>query len=462
MAAFQRAWQAVVDRHPALRTAFVSRGIEEPLQVVRRRVAMPIEEQDWRQMSEAEQRAGIDQLLRDDQDRGFDPERAPLMRVTVVRLGERRRFLVWSHHHLILDGWCRALVWRDITASYAAFQAGREPQLPPSRPFRDYIEWLQRQDQQAALEFWRRLLAGFVEPTPLAVDRLPVATDGWPNGAEQPAYGRCDRVLPELWVAALERRARQSKVTPNAIAQGAWALLLSRYSSLGDVLFGTAVAGRPPDLPEVDSILGMFVNNLPVRVRTRAAERAGPWLLALQELLLDVRRFDFVSPRQVQAVSGLAAGAHLFDSLVLFQNFPSELSAGAQPGDGPPEAAESLRLEVHRVRLETSYPLTVVVVPQRSWTLRIFFDRRRFAPSTVERMVGHYANLLAGLAGSPDVEIAALPLLSPAERQQLIVEARGTEAAPPPPPGGLAARIAGHAATAPHELALVHGEERIS
>ncbi|HEY2293238.1 MAG TPA: condensation domain-containing protein [Thermoanaerobaculia bacterium] len=459
MAAFQRAWQAVVDRHSVLRTAFVSRGLEEPLQVVRRRVAMPFEEQDWRQMGEAEQGAGIDRLLREDRERGFDPERAPLMRVIVVRLGERRRFLVWSHHHLILDGWCRVLVWRDLTAAYDVFEAGGELRLPPSRPFRDYIEWLQRQDRPAALAFWRRLLAGFVEPTPFAVDRLPAATDGRPDGEEQPAYGRCDRVLPEPWVAALERQARQLKVTPNAIAQGAWALLLSRYSGLDDVMFGTAVAGRPPDLPEVGSIMGMFINNLPVRVRARAAERAGPWLLALQDLLLDVRRFDFVSPRQVQAVSELAAGAHLFDSLMLFQNFPSELSAGPAAGDVPP--ADSMHLTVHSVSLETSYPLTVRVIPQRSWTLRIVFDRGRFAQATVERMLEHYVNLLGGLAGSPDGEIAALPLLSAAEHQQLIVEARGA-AVSAPLPGGLAARIAGHAATAPHAPALVYGEERIS
>ncbi len=163
----QRAWQQVVDRHEPLRTLFVWEGREKPLQVVRRRVTLPWEELDWRGLSADEQDAKLAAFLQADRQRGFDLAQAPLMRLALIRLGENHHELIWSHHHLLIDGWSSFLILKDVRAIYQALSEGRDCRLEPVRPYRDYINWLQGQDLSKAEGFWRAALKGFAAPTPL-------------------------------------------------------------------------------------------------------------------------------------------------------------------------------------------------------------------------------------------------------------------------------------------------------
>jgi thioesterase domain-containing protein len=419
--AFEQTWQRVVDRHPILRTAFLFEGLDKPLQVVRQQAILPFERHDWRDLSADEQRARLEAFLAADQERGFDPARAPLMRVAIIRLAEQAWQLVWSHHHLLLDGWCRGLIQREILAFYAAFRRGEDLDLPRSRPFRDYIEWLQRQDGTEARGFWRQLLAGVAGPTPLMVDRLPAA-----DSSGEGRYERREIRLSAATGEVVERLARRAKVTPNTVVQGAWALLLSRYSGREDVVFGTAVSGRPADLPHVESMMGMFINNLPVRVQVPADATPAAWLGTLQDLLVELRRFEYLPPEEVQELSGAPPGVRLFESLVLYQSYPAGPFAGTA-ADGPAAEgpAAALAIRAYRVRLETGYPLTLVVVPRQTWELRLHFDRGRFGAAAIERMLGHLEVLLQSLAEASAGPLASLPLLRDAERHQLLVEGAG-------------------------------------
>ncbi|RMF35672.1 MAG: non-ribosomal peptide synthetase, partial [Chloroflexi bacterium] len=239
--AFERAWQQVMDRHPVLRTAFLWEGLEEPLQVVYRRVDLPLEKLDWRGLPEAEQAERLAAFLQADRERGFNLAEPPLIRLTLIRTAEEAYQFVWSHHHSLMDGWSQPILVREVFTLYEALRRGQIISLPPARPYRDYIAWLQAQDRAKAEAFWREMLAGFTAPTPLTVD-VPPARSRPAEGQDDYAMQRI--LLPAETRAALDALARKHQLTLNTLVQGAWALLLSRYSGEDDVVFGATVSGR--------------------------------------------------------------------------------------------------------------------------------------------------------------------------------------------------------------------------
>jgi len=275
-AAFRRAWEHTIQRHPVLRTAVVWERRDEPYQVVYSRVSLPWDEQDWRHLSSAEQQEGLERYVRAQRARGFKLSEAPLMRIGLIRLADDAHRVIWSHHHMLLDAWCRPLVFKEIFTLYEAFRLGQTLNLKTPRPYRDYIAWLQQQDLSKAEGFWRSTLAGFTEPTPLVVDRARR------NGSSPAQLYSTERIRVSAAASgAVERLARQHQLTVNTVVQGAWGLLLCRYSGSPDVVFGNVVSGRPAGLLGVESMVGLFINTLPVRVQVPPDAIVVPWLQSL-------------------------------------------------------------------------------------------------------------------------------------------------------------------------------------
>jgi amino acid adenylation domain-containing protein/non-ribosomal peptide synthase protein (TIGR01720 family) len=415
-AAFEAAWQRAADRHAVLRTAFVWKKTEQPLQVVGRRVKLPIERMDWRELDGAAQERALRDLLAADRARGFEPSRAPLMRLTLARLGEESYQLLWSHHHLLLDGWSVPILLGEVFSFYEAFRAGREPEPPLPRPYGDYIRWLERLDLAAAEVFWQRLLAGFTEPTPLPFDRS--------TGAEAQPEECAVRMSWEATVR-LQELARRARVTLNSIVHGAWAILLSRSCGQRDVVYGATVSGRPADLDGAETMVGLFINTLPVRLGVPPQASLLPWLLEVQARLAEMREHEHSPLARIQAWSDVPRGTQLFDSMIVFENYHVDESLGrglAQTG---------LRIDDYRSVESTNYPLCLLAGPGAALTLRILYDGARFAAATIRRMLDHLEALLAGMAARPEACLDELPWLGGAERHQLL---REWNTVPPPPP----------------------------
>jgi len=415
--AFERAWQRVIDRHPVLRTAFVWEGLDEPLQVVHRRVELPLEKQDWRGLSEDEQETRLEAFLQADRERGFDLGKAPLIRLTLIRTADDVYHFVWSHHHLLLDGWSQPILVREVFALYEAFQRGQDISLPPVRPYRDYIAWLQRQDIAEAEAFWRRTLKGFTAPTPLTVDVLSRPHE--PVGDEED-YAMQRMLLPAGTRTALEALARQHQLTLNTLVQGAWAILLSRYSGEDDVVFGATVSGRPADLPGAESMVGLFINTLPVRVQVRPEASVLSWLKDLLAHQVEMRQYEYSPLVEIQGWSEVPRDLPLFESILVFENYPVDEAVREQTG--------SLQIEWGRTFTRTNYPLTVAVSPGQQMGLLMAYDTRRFDAAAIRRMMGHMQALLTGMAADPQRRIATLPLLTEEEREQILVEWNATAA----------------------------------
>jgi amino acid adenylation domain-containing protein len=407
VSAFADAWQRVVDRHSILRTLFLYERRKDPLQVVCQRVKLPWARHDWPAMTKAEQQERLEIFLQADRDQGFELSRAPLMRLALIQVSDDVYYFVWSSHHLLLDRWSSSLVVKEVIALYKALLRRQDLQPDPTRPYRDYIAWLSQRDLSEAEVFWRQRLKGFTEPTGLGIAR----SEGSPPDQEV-AHERLQIRLSAATTTALQSLAQRCRVTLNTIVQGAWALLLSRYSREGDVVFGAVVSGRPTDLAGVETMVGLLINTLPVRVHISSEDLLLPWLKQLQDQMVELRQHEYSPLVQVQRWSEIPRGFPLFESILAFEN--------SAVGGSLEDLGESL--EVRIIRYEggrTNYPLTVFARPGRELLLGVIYDRRRFDADAMTRMTGHLQTLLEGMLVNPEQRVSDLPLLTDAERNQL-------------------------------------------
>ncbi|MET0396749.1 MAG: amino acid adenylation domain-containing protein, partial [Longimicrobiaceae bacterium] len=441
-AALRRAWQGAVDHHPVLRTSFAWEGMDRPLQVVHRGVEMPWEEHDWRELPPDAREERRRRYLEADRERGFDLARPQLTRASLLRVGEDEFDLVWTFHHLLVDGWSMGPVLRDVFALYEAGVRGSTAHLPHSRPFRDYVTWLLREDLAPSETFWRRTLEGFTAPTPLGIDR---SAAGAPDGAAD--FGTVERRLSAATTAGLLAFTRGHRLTSSTLWQAAWGVLLSRYSGEEDVVFGATVSGREMGMDGMDGMVGLFINTLPVRLRAEGGARVGELLARLQAGQAEARRHDHAPLPQVRQWSGIPAGQPLFESILVFENHPvwNEVGGGEN----------GFRVEGWELLGRSHYPLTLSVLPGERTSLQLDFDRRRIAPEAAERMAGHLEAVLVGLAADTERRLSEVPLLVGAERERVLEAGRA-------PSAGLPAAcvhevFAEQAARTPGAVALVSG-----
>jgi hypothetical protein len=394
--AFREAWHEILRRHTALRTAFVWETLDEPLQVVHREADLPYTQHDWRGRTDG---AGdFDRFLEADRAAGFDLAAPPLMRLTIFEVDDQVYRFVWTHHHLLLDGWSLPLVMKELFGLAEAARHGRKLSLPVPRPYRDYIGWLAAQDESAAEAYWRETLSGFAVPTPIGAAPAPDGQRPRPR-----SHGEERRALDAAVTAALTGVAHQHRLTLNTLVQGAWALLLHRYSAEPDVVFGATVSGRPADLGGVESMVGLFINTQPVRVKVDDEMAILPWLESLQAGQTRARQFEYCRLTSIHGWSEVPRTVPLFESIVVFENYPAS-SMGA--------AVEAMGVHDIGVVETTSYPLALIAAPGRELELRLNYDRSRFDPDTVARMVGHLTTLLEGIAADPGRRISELPLMN--------------------------------------------------
>ncbi|HET7228870.1 MAG TPA: amino acid adenylation domain-containing protein, partial [Longimicrobium sp.] len=459
-ALFRRAWGEVARRHAALRTSFVWEGVPRPVQRVHAAVELPWVVEDWSGLSRQEQDAALERYLAEDRGRGFDLREAPLSRFALFRVAPDAHWFVWTQHHLPIDGWTCARLMTEVFRLHHGWSAGEPVQLARVRPYRDYIDWLERQDQGAAEAYWRRVLAGFAAPTPLAADRPAAA------GAV-PVHARGSAVLPAETARRLEEAARRGGVTLNTLLLGAWGLLLSRRAGEGDVVLGTTVSGRQADLDGVEEMIGLFINTLPVRLRVPGGARLSAWLAELQRAQAESRLYEHTPLVRVQGWSEVPRGTPLFESHFIFENYPVQASGShpSQPaGAGAasaPAATPALRVAEDRGTEWNNFPLSLLAAPGREIFFLLSYDANRFDAETIDRILRQYVRVLEQMADGADRPLSALSLLDEAEWRQVVEEWNRTEA---PYPANLCVHQLFEAQVdrTPDAVAVVFGNESLT
>ncbi len=378
-----------------------------------------MEYHDWRALTPALQDEGISAYLSSDRRRGFVLSQPPLSRLTVLRLADTVHTIIWSIHHAVIDGWCLSILLHEFLDIDESIRRGTEPALNPIRPFRDYVAWLRDRDNTEAEGYWRQALKGITSPTPIGLE-APLPGQ---RGHSRQYVAERETVLSVQVTTKLQKLARSYRLTLSTIIQGAWALLLSRYSGQSDVLFGVAVSGRPPELPGVESMVGMFINSLPVRISVIEDSWLVAWLRSVQATMVELRRYETVPLARIQAWTDMAPGIPLFDSIVIVQNLP--FIASLQ------ERANRLGIESARYLERTHYPLAVTVVPGTELAIKIGFDSDRFDPSAIDRTLGHLRTVLEAMTNGPERRVADLPIMTESEQQQLIGRGNRSQGDPP-------------------------------
>jgi hypothetical protein len=404
LAAFKRALQGVMDRHQILRTAFVLSAPGGPLQVVFRRLNLPWTMHDWSNLPARESAQRLDTFLHSDFESGFDLQRAPLMRTNLIRTTADTSEFIWSFHLLLMDGWSMQVMLRELLALYHGIVSGQPVELAAPIPYRSFINWLQRQPEEDAEAYWRKTLIGFTRPTPLGFDRTPL-----PDVPEQPNFKETIVLLDEANSEKFRAFATQHRLTLNTIIQGAWALFLSRRSGTNDVLFASVVSGRSAVIPRIDSAVGVFVNALPARVRVPVDGQVVSWLKEVQREQAEARRFEFCSLVRIQAWSELPRTQPLFESVVVFQNFPTMVTV--------PESSTVKVVGVSLVE-RNNVPLALVVEPGPRFHFRLVYMGSRFEDATIDRMLENFRRIIIDLISNPDVSSLSYQLDN--ERQTLI------------------------------------------
>ena len=407
VAAFEQAWQKIVEKHSIFRTAFIWESLNKPVQVVYKQVKITVENDDWQGLSEQEQQEQLKVFLESDQQHSLQLSQPPLMRLHLIKLDKNTYQFVFSSHHLLLDAWSLPLVFNDLLNFYEAISQGETIRSQSPLSYRHYIAWLQQQDQELAEKFWKQKLQGFTAATPLTVEKLLPKTEN-----SNISYGEQQIQLTVSATEALQSFARQNRLTLNNLVQATWGLLLSRYSQESDVVFGVTVSGRPPSLLGVESMVGLFINTLPMRVKVSAETKILDLLKDLQAQQIECEQYSYSSLADIQGWSNIPRGTSLFESILVFES--NTLKTGLKSSN------KSLELDNIRGFERTNYPLTVVAVPRQQMLVRISYDTNRFDDGTITRLLGHFQTLLEGIIADPGQRVCQLPLLTKFEKQQLL------------------------------------------
>ena len=400
-ATFQKAWKQVVARHSILRSAFYWEEIEKPLQMVSKQVDLPWEKLDWRHLTSDEQKSQLEELLKSDRYKGFELNQVPLMRFTIIQLGEKTYQFIWSHHHILFDGWSMQIILKEVFALYEANQRGEYLRLSPVRPYKEYIEWLQQQNIEQAKQFWQQTLQGLQTPT--------ILTGKKGQGIYQEKRFQLSQTVTEK----LQTAARQHHLTLNNLVQGAWSLLISRYSGEKDVIFGATVSGRQPVLENIESMVGLLINTIPTRVKIDNQKEILSWLQELQNQALEQEQYSYFSLAEIQQLSDILPGMPLFESLLVFENYPVDSSK-----QDPQKTLEISNLSCFE---RTNYPLTIVINPGSQLGGRFVYDTSCFNEPTISQMIGSFQTLLTVISENLQQNISQISLLSAEEEQELIL-----------------------------------------
>jgi len=441
---FQAAWDELARRHDILRAAIVSLPGRRPLQAILKTRTVEFHHIDLRGQTADAFETAVAAFLRADRNRGFDLGRDPLMRVTVLQRGESEFDVVWSHHHIILDGWSMGILQAELMEIYAVLRSGAVPSVPPVPSYRSYIDWLAGRDEDDSRAYWSRVLAD--APPPSTIPGLDPA--GRSRGR---ALGEHRLTLDPATSRGLAGLAARLDVTLNNVVQAIWAALLATYNDRAEVIFGTVVSGRPPELPEIERIVGLFLRTVPVRVTVDPDRGFADLARALSASAVASEPHHFLPLAEMQRLGGIRQT--LFDHVLVFENYP--LSARTATGD--------LRIDNVRAFEQMHYDFSVVVhpapIPDDTTEIMFTYNSHVVAPVQIERIAAHVQALVAAVLAEPERPLSAFDLRGTDERDEGVRQSLAAEC---PVPGLVLDLFEAQAERGPESVAIEAGGQSVT
>jgi amino acid adenylation domain-containing protein/non-ribosomal peptide synthase protein (TIGR01720 family) len=416
--AVEKSLDDLIARHEILRTAFLQNSHDIPLQLVLKTRKIDFNSFDLRT---ARRESSREELIREfrekDKKRGFKPDTDVLLRVTLLRTAGDEYELIWSHHHIIMDGWCTNLLWQDFNAFYAAHHRGEKLLLPPARRYSTYINWLTCRDKEESIAYWRGYLTGYESPATIpAAQELSAKTPGYRQETES-------LVIDKRQTKLLNKISGEYGITVNNILQTAWGILLAKYNDSHDVVFGSVVSGRPAEIEGISEMIGLFINTIPVRVSYDTTTTITALLQKVQQDSMDSEPHHYHPLAEIQSLTGV--GRDLVNHIVVFENYPSL----AGPGPHNPAGAGKESFEVTNVQVFelTNYDLALIIAPGEEILLRMDYNANTYDQAGIRRLLDRLNNLVDKIIVDAKTRVAEIELVTRTERHELMTALDRTE-----------------------------------
>ena len=444
---FRKSWEYVISRHQALRSSFRWKGIPKPVQIVEKEVTVEWTNEDWSKNSDEIFEDKFIQLRLKDRQNLFDMEKAPLTRFVLIKSAPSSFRLLWTFHHILMDGWSYPVLIGEVLRAYTSIAGGVTPAFENPVPYKSYISWLNKQDKISAEAFWRKELSGFSAPAHIkghAASKDETESIGSQEGI---------KFFSEEFTTRLIEFARKNQVTLSTLIQAAWALVISSYSGEKDIIYGGTVSGRPSDLPNVERIVGLFINTLPVRIRIDTNENISSWLKSIQSKYVEREQFSYSSLADIQQWSELPANTKLFDNILVFENYPTDPSLV--------DSSSSLKV-VHISAFEkTNYPLAILAAPGKRLKLTVAYDENVYRDEFAEGILNSIEGALGSIISDSSQKVGDVSLLTQ-EKKIEIVEKWNDTSSPLPQENSVKELFESLTAEHSNDIALEFGNQSMT
>ncbi|XLS29452.1 amino acid adenylation domain-containing protein [Flavobacteriaceae bacterium M23B6Z8] len=410
--AFKRSWNFVFKNHTILRSAFFHEKLNIPVQTVHERIDFPFYQLDYSGLEEDTLRKKLIEFQESDQKKGFDFQEAPLLRVTLIKTSPDAYRMIFTHHHILLDGWSLSVLMEEFLLAYEMFTRNETPEMPIIDAYEDYIKFLANVDKNAQDEFWRNYLKNL--DTPSFIPFSKAKNDGSRKGGD---FSEHKLVLNEQFTTKLKNLAQQSRITLNTLIQGTWALLLSKYTQQEQVTFGVTVSGRPAEMENSERRVGLYINTLPLYTHVDAEKQCVEWLQEIQQLQTSSREFQYADLASLQQMTGIKGD--FFDSIVVFENYPVSKVISSQ---------EERTLKVANISSveQTNYPLTIIVNAGEKTDIIFSYNTSLLSRDIIEMISGHFEKCLNQILENKAVLLKEVELITKAEKEMLLVNFNDT------------------------------------
>jgi hypothetical protein len=403
---FKQAWQKVLHRHPVLRTSFKWEGIDTPIQIVNKDVELKFNLVDYTSFHAEEQFEKLEEFYQKDRKEGFDLAAAPLMRISLFKIAQEKYICVWTFHHILLDGRSFPIIINEFFRIYSNLINKIDDELPLPTPFIEYIKWLEKVDEDKSIVFWKDYLAGFKSRTPLSFDKFDYLPDEPRTG-----YDVIYHSLSKQLTQSVTEFAKNNSLTPYTLILAAWTLLLYKYSGEEDIVFGATRSCRKNTVENSDDIVGLLINTLPVRVKVNPDENILNWLYQLRQDQIKIRGHEHSHLVKIQNVSELHGDRHLFDSILVFENYLLDSHLRNQGGDWLNRKFKVLE--------QTNYPITLFGYLDEELLFKLEYDKTRFSKKSAESINKHLELLLKEIVNGKDKKISDISFITDEEANLL-------------------------------------------
>ncbi|WP_152381478.1 non-ribosomal peptide synthetase [Paenibacillus brasilensis] len=415
VAAFEKSVEALVQRHAAFRTNFNNLWNHSPLQIVYRDKKIEFTYKNLRDATEQQVEEFYEGYLKENSFRGFDLSRDSLMRMLILRTDDQTYRFIWSFHHIVMDGWCMPLVIRELFDHYYAIQQQKPLEQDIPTPYSHYIEWLVERDQAEASRYWSEYLKGYEEQTVLPLEKSLYSDEGYVSKKVICQFG-------EKLTQQIKQVAGSNQVTANTLIQTVWGILLQKYNNSHDVLFGSVVSGRPEGIPGIESMIGLFINTILVRVQSEEHTTFAELLQKTQDLALASHQYETYPLYEIQKQT--EQKQDLLSHIMVFENYP----AGEQLESIGDSDENLLRIEHVEVAEHINYDFNLIVLPGEQMEVHFGYNANAYDRESVERISGHLVRILKQVVQNPQVAIKEIEVVTEEEKSVILKRFNNTRA----------------------------------